>query len=449
MLDTFTLKNGIRVATYRMKSLRSIHLRINVKGGSILESSGQSGLAHFLEHLLIQGIPSLPNAEAMSDYIEGLAGSYNASTGEFTINFIITVPATHLEDAIKIASEVFFEPLFPETALERERGAITEEIKQRMDSQEYKIGKFVKENRFIKKSILAKSVAGQIKDVVKMTKGDIVSFWEKIFCTKNTYISLTGSFEKKTLDNLLTRYFDRYPGKAPAIHIPTFNYTELSRKTVAIRFDPKLKSNYIDLSFPSLRLEHSLVLRLRQSILLAILVNLSRSRMFRLLRHQKGLVYGINAGSYVINGLGYTAISSECAKDKLEEVISLIVQELAAFVKNGPTEEELQVTREFLSNQWLMTFDHPSSIANWIEGDLVWEDKIHLPEEMIGMIKETKVEDLVELMQKYWDFKKINLVIQGSTRNTDENCKKFTEILKKARVIRGDTLKVSAQKSPS
>ena len=431
MLDNFTLKNGIRVATYRMRSLRSIHLRINIKGGSILEKKDKSGLAHFLEHMLIQGIPSLPNAEAMSDYIERLAGSYNASTGEFTINFIITVPATHLKDAVKIASEVFFEPLFPETALERERGAITEEIKQRMDSQEYKIRKFVRESRFVKNSPLIKSVAGNIKDVAKITKQDINSFWEEVFVAGNTYISITGNFDKRKLQQLLVRYFDRYEPKSLKNKIPTFTYNELSGKNVSLRFDPKLKSNYIDLSFPTLRLEHDLLLRLRQSVILAVLVNLSRSRMFRLLRHQKGLVYGINASSYIINGLGYTAIASECSKEKLEEVISLVVQELATFVKNGPTEEELQITREFLSNQWLMSFDHPSSIANWIEGDLIWEEKISLPEEMIEIIQNTTCENLVELMQKYWDFKKVNLVIQGSTRNTKENCDKFSEILKK------------------
>jgi len=431
MLQTFTLKNGIRVASYRMRSLRSIHLRINVKGGSILEEKGQSGLAHFLEHMLIQGIPSLPNAEAMSDFIEGLAGNYNASTGEFTVNFIITVPKTHLEDVIKIASEVFFEPLFPEISLEKERRAITEEIKQRMDSQEYKIGKFVRETRFIKGSALTKAVAGKVKDVAKIKKDDMVAFWRKIFVAKNTYISITGNFEQPDLKKLLKTYFDRYEPKNPSLTIPIFNYKELTKRQVALRFDQKLKSNYIDLSFPSLRLEHDLVLRLRQNIILAILVNLSRSRLFRLLRHQRGLVYGINAGSYTINGLGYTAITSESSQEHLEEVISLIVQELSTFIKNGPTEEELKVTKDFLSNQWLMSFDHPSSIANWIEGDLVWENKIHMPEEMIALIQSTTIKDLVDLMNKHWDFKKVNLVIQGGMKNTAENVKKYSEILKK------------------
>lgn len=153
--------------------------------------------------------------------------------------------------------------------------------------------------------------------------------------------------------------------------------------------------------------------------------------MFRLLRYQRGLVYGVNAGSLITNGLGYTAIASEASRENLEEVVTLIVQELATFIKNGPTEEELIVTKEFLSNQWLMSFDHPSSIANWIEGDLLWEDKIHLPEKMIELIQSTTSEDLIDLMQKYWDFKKVNLVIQGALKSTQDNIKKYSEILAK------------------
>src|SRR3989344_380414 len=430
MLNTFSLNNNIRVATYSMRSLRSIHLRIDVKGGSVLGDYGKIGLAHFLEHMLIQGIPSLPNAEAMSDYIESLAGSYNASTGEFSINFFITVPKTHLEDAVKIASEVFFEPLFPEAAIEKERRAILEEIRQRMDSPEYKIGKFVRETRFIKGCPLLNPVAGIISDVEKITKADLIAFWEKLFVPKNTYISITGSFEEAELNRHLKQYFGAYQ-KTTFAKIPNFTDKDLSARKVGIRFDSNLKSNYVDLSFPSLSLENSLALRLRQNIILAILVNLSRSRMFRLLRHQRGLVYGVNAGSLITNGLGYTAIASESSKENIEEVVTVIVQELATFIRNGPTEEELAVTKEFLSNQWLMSFDHPSSIANWVEGDLLWEDKIHLPEEMIELIKSTTLQDLIELMQKHWDFKKVNLVIQGSLKNTLDHVKKYSEILAK------------------
>jgi len=72
MLNTLTLPNGLKVATYNLPSLKSIHLRISVKGGSLVENPDNNGVAHFMEHMLVQGIPSYETAEIFSRFIEGL-----------------------------------------------------------------------------------------------------------------------------------------------------------------------------------------------------------------------------------------------------------------------------------------------------------------------------------------------------------------------------------------
>jgi predicted Zn-dependent peptidase len=110
-------------------------------------------------------------------------------------------------------------------------------------------------------------------------------------------------------------------------------------------------------------------------------------------------------------------------------VIDLISVELETFVKNGPTAEELEFAKNFLANRWLMSFDHPSSIANWIEDELLWENKILLPEEVAKLLTKIKPDDIVELMQKYWDFSKLNLIIQGKIKDTEANQKKFTKLV--------------------
>lgn len=89
MLKTFILKNGIRIATYSIPQTRSIYLSQSVKGGSIFDNERTSGLAHFMEHIICQGIPSLPNVEAFSDFIESLAGHYNATTYITRVNFLL------------------------------------------------------------------------------------------------------------------------------------------------------------------------------------------------------------------------------------------------------------------------------------------------------------------------------------------------------------------------
>ena len=113
MLQTITLKNGIKVATFSVPQMKSVYISIAVKAGSIFDTKKTSGTAHFMEHILFEGTPSFPNIEALSDYIESLAGTYNASTESQIIKFYINGPINHVEDLVKITSEVFFEPLFP------------------------------------------------------------------------------------------------------------------------------------------------------------------------------------------------------------------------------------------------------------------------------------------------------------------------------------------------
>ncbi len=429
MLKCFTLKNGIQVATYQLPNLKSVHLQLSSKGGSLGETLDNNGVAHFMEHLLVQGVPSYPNVEEFSGFIERLAGSYGAYTDSLNVGFGITVPATHLEDAIKIGSEVFFEPLFMEDAIEKERRVIIEEIKQRNDSHWHKISEFFRHTRFGPEHPLAINPGGQVEVIAKVTRQDLIDYWQHYFVPKNTWLLITGGFEQDNLQALITQYFERFEQKGDFPGFPKMDNHDFSKKQVALRHDTQLSSNYVDFAFPSLSLEAPLKQRIQENLALIVLGGLRNSRLFKLLRYQKGLVYHVSCGASLWPGLGYVYISCEVSNDNLDEVVALTLQELTSFMAHGPTEEELTFVKHYLANQWMMAFDHPSAIASWIENDLMWNDQVFLPEDYIKLIEDITVSDLCELMQKYWDVSKINLTIQGAVHNTAANNKKYSTLI--------------------
>ena len=55
MIETFTLKNGLRVVCEQLPHLRSVSMGVWVKAGSILESADENGLSHFIEHMAFKG----------------------------------------------------------------------------------------------------------------------------------------------------------------------------------------------------------------------------------------------------------------------------------------------------------------------------------------------------------------------------------------------------------
>lgn len=434
MLNTFTLKNGIKVATYRLPQVKSVHINAEVKAGSILESDKNNGVAHFMEHMLVQGIPSLPNVEKFSSFIEGLAGTYGATTDPLTVNFHINLPFNKLETGIKIASEVIFEPLFVPEALEKERVAVINELLQRMDSHFYKISRFFKEVRYPKSHPLYRDTGGDLEIVKKVTIEDLKEYWKEYFLTNNTYLLVTGNFEEQELKNLLNKCFEKTKAASRKVKYPGISNKDFTKRTVALRNDTNLKTTYIDFSFPgfaTLEPDKYSKQQLGQSLLTIVLGRLRNSRLFKLLRYQKGLVYGVSVGVAGIPGIASVNISSETGAENLEEVIRLITAELIAFVDKGLTESELEFAKYFMENQWLMSFDHPSSIASWIGHELLWKQKVSLPEDSIEELKSIDNKFLLELMKKHWDFSKLNLVIQGPVNEQDRE--KYEKMIEKLR----------------
>lgn len=429
MLKTFELKNGIKVATYNLPNLKSVHLRTICKSGTLVENAKNAGTAHFVEHMLVQGIPSLPNATSIASYVESLAGTYGAYTDRLEIGFEITIPAIHLDDAMRISSEVFLEPLFTEDSLEKERRAIISELEQKIDSHWYKISKFFNSVRFTKEHPLGINTEDALKVVGRLNKENITGFFEQYFFPDNIYLLVVGNLTDQNTLELIKKHFGGYTSKKKFLGHPQISNEDFLNASVALRHDQNLTVNYLDLTFPSLNMMDSIIDRIKQMLLLVILGQLRNSRLFKLLRYDQGLVYDVSCGATTYPGLGYVYISSQVSLTQLDEVVSLIMKALSSYVTNGPTKEELDFAKNFLFNRWLMTFDHPTAIASWIGSLLLWEDKVRLPEEYVGMIENIGTQELIETMQNYWDFSKLNLTIQGSVENSIPNVKKFEGIL--------------------
>ncbi len=430
MLSTYTLKNGIKVATYSIPQMRSVFLSTVVKAGSLFDNKKTSGTAHFMEHILFEGIPSYPDVESLSGFIESIAGSFNASTGTQSIRFHINAPAAYLDDLAKIASEVFFEPLFPIQSIEKERGAILEEIKMRSDNLNNKNYRFISDVRFKANHPMRLDGGGSDEAVKKLQREDLVNYWERFFVPKNTYVVVVGGIKNEGVKKTLEKYFDKYPSKKVFSGFPRYTNDDMSHKTTAIRFDEELQTCYLVINFPSISDKSPVREHYIQSLANNILGGLNTSRLYRLLRLQKGLVYSVGFGSSMYPEFGYVGCYSQVVLQNLEEVITLISKEMKAFIEKGPTEEELRFAKNYRVNRVLMEFDHPSSIASWIEGDLVWENKMYTPEEVAEIIESVTLDEINQFMKKNWDLSKLNLVIQGPIKNTKENIKKYSELVK-------------------
>src|SRR5215210_5058061 len=120
-----TLDSGLRVVTEHMPSVRSVALGFFVGAGSRGEADEESGLSHFLEHLLFKGTERYGSAE-IDQLFDGMGAELNAGTDKETTMVYARMLDEHLPRAFDAMADMVWRPSFRDVDPERE--VVLEEI---------------------------------------------------------------------------------------------------------------------------------------------------------------------------------------------------------------------------------------------------------------------------------------------------------------------------------
>src|SRR6202140_5266774 len=125
-IERGVLPNGVRVVTEQMAHVRSVTVGIWIGTGSREEAPEQSGLTHFIEHMVFKGTKNR-SAEQIARSVDSIGGGLDAFTSKELVSYNVKVLDAHLPHAFGIVSDLVRNPLFEKTALEQEKGVIPEE----------------------------------------------------------------------------------------------------------------------------------------------------------------------------------------------------------------------------------------------------------------------------------------------------------------------------------
>lgn len=127
------LDNGIRVVTERLSPFRSISIGFWVNVGSRDERPPESGISHFIEHMVFKGTKKR-TAPEIAQSLESLGGHLNAFTGREQTCYYARVLDEHLPVAVDVLADLIKNSLLTPTDLEKEKKVILEEIKDVEDN---------------------------------------------------------------------------------------------------------------------------------------------------------------------------------------------------------------------------------------------------------------------------------------------------------------------------
>ena len=232
--ERVTLSNGVRVLISEMPEARSVSVAVYVGVGSRSESKLNAGTSHFLEHMVFKGTAKRPTASEISQQIEGVGGSVNASTDKEATVFSAFVPARHYLLALDVVADMVRSPLLRETDVESERNVIVEEIRMYRDQAPDRVHTMIDELLYPAHP-LGWEIAGREAVVLGLTAQGLRDFMAAGYAPSRIVVALAGRLDAGEARRAVEAHFGDLTPRAPLPMRPAPRPGRLRTKVLAKR----------------------------------------------------------------------------------------------------------------------------------------------------------------------------------------------------------------------
>ncbi|MEL6442312.1 MAG: pitrilysin family protein [Cyanobacteria bacterium J06621_8] len=295
-ITEFSLDNGLKFIVLENHDAPVVSFVTYANVGGVDEPDGQTGVAHFLEHLAFKGTKQIGTTNypaeakklkeldvlfrqmqqaeesgdeaklaqlekkfaatqaAASKYVEqnkygeivdtaGGVGLNAATSADYT-SYFYSFPSNKLELWMSLESERFLEPVFRE--FYEEKQVILEERRLRTDNSP--IGQMIE--AFLDKAYTThpykRPVIGYQEDIVNLTRDNVREFFQAYYAPNNLTVAIAGDVEPETVQKLAKTYFGRFPTQAqpPLVEIVEPPQTETKEVTVNFPSQPWYLEGY-------------------------------------------------------------------------------------------------------------------------------------------------------------------------------------------------------------
>ena len=136
------------------------------------------------------------------------------------------------------------------------------------------------------------------------------------------------------------------------------------------------------------------------------------SRLQRILREERGLVYSVECRSTSMSDLGTMDFDVTVRQEKVVEVTRILLKEIKNFCKEGPTAKELAHIKKRYFFDLDSELDDPQRQVVRYAFPHLYSREMSLDEER-NIIESISAERMLQVAEKVFDSKRLNLILVG------------------------------------
>lgn len=402
-LSHFTLDNGLQVVVIPDHRAPVVTHMVWYKVGSADEPEGQSGVAHFLEHLMFKGTKTHANG-VFSATVADLGGQENAFTSTDYTAYFQRVAKEHLPLMMEMEADRMENLVLTEDVIAPERDVVLEERRMRVDSEPgSRLREALTAITFVNHPY-GSPVIGWESEIKALNKDAAIAFYDRFYTPNNAVLVVAGDVEASDVEAIAKETYGQVARRAePGERIRPAEPPLAGERRIAVT-DDRVKQETVSQTWivPSQTTAEG-----REAEALDVLAYvLGGSPTSRL--HKSAVLdqkIALSAGSfYQASAMDqgrfgvYAAPATGHALDEMEALFAIEIQNIVA---NGITDDELQRAKHRMVADAIYAQDSQTSLARIFGSALTTGQSIQDVQTWPEQIQSVTTKDVQDAATRY------------------------------------------------
>jgi predicted Zn-dependent peptidase len=388
-----------------MPHVRSVSIGVWLARGSRHESDEQSGIAHFVEHMLFKGTATR-TAEDIAQTVDSIGGQMDAFTAKEYASYYFKVLDEHLPLAVEVLADIVMNPAFTEDDIAREKRVVQEEIKMVEDTPDDLVHELFTENLWPGHP-LGRPILGTADTVEALTQDGLRRYFTDVYSAPNLIVSAVGNIEHERVKDLVERAFERLH----STHAPLQEAPPRVVPTTLIR-NKDLEQSHVCLGTGSYRQDHDE--RYSSYVLNTVLGGSMSSRLFQNVREKRGLAYAVFSGLSAYRDAGSMTIYAGCANNAVGELIDVVIGELRRIKDEPLPESELRRAKDHLKGSLMLNLESTSSRMSHLARQEIYFDRHFGLDETLEGVERVSTDDVRRVAQDLFKDAALGATVVGA-----------------------------------
>lgn len=421
MPNQFTLPNGLRVMLAPVNGTDTVSVLVLVRVGSRYEPAHLNGACHFIEHMMFKGTRRRPTAQHISRTLDAIGADFNAFTSKNHTGYYVKVDKSHLRLGLDIIDDMIFDSKMDKDELDRERGAIIQEIHMYEDNPMMHVSDLLEEVMF-DGSTLGWEIAGTPKIIREVDADELCAFWKKFYQPSNMVLVVSGN-----MDERVRSWINETFGKRNSLHktfdgFEPFAHHKPHRKPLARVQNKPTEQIQLAIGFPSFGAQDPRGAAL--TLMGVILGGNMSSRLFVEVRERRGLAYFVRVANDAYEEVGNFMIRAGLDKKRLDVAMTTIMKELRTIARAPVTVKELRDAKAYVRGQMAIRLEDSYQRAQWFAREKMFHRRVRTPEQYLKEIESVTRTQVHRAAKEILDLSQMSLAAVGPFKDGNDLLRK-------------------------